>query len=135
MTMFDGRTNLSQQVVDEVRNHFGDLAFQTVIPRTVRLSEAPSYGQPITVFDPASRGARSYQRLAREVARRLGIELAESDVSPLDRLLGKVDGPATDGGAGSARDLGEGDLPGLDSLRTLDPALSPPGLSTEDADE
>ena len=73
MTMYDGRTNLSQQVVDEVRGHFGELAFSTVIPRTVRLSEAPSYGQPITEFDPSSRGARAYQRLGRELARRLGL--------------------------------------------------------------
>jgi chromosome partitioning protein len=91
LTMFDGRTNLSQQVVDEVRDHFGDIAYQTIIPRTVRLSEAPSYGQPITVFDPTSRGARAYQRLAREVARRLGLELEQDDRSPLDRLLGTPD--------------------------------------------
>ncbi len=88
MTMFDGRTNLSQQVVDEVRGHFGDVAYSTVIPRTVRLSEAPSYGQPITEFDPSSRGARAYQRLAREVARRLGLAAADAPVSPLDALLG-----------------------------------------------
>ncbi len=90
MTMYDGRTNLSQQVVDEVRGHFGELAFSTVIPRTVRLSEAPSYGQPITEFDPSSRGARAYQRLARELARRLGL-VADDDggpVSALDALLG-----------------------------------------------
>ncbi len=90
MTMFDARTNLSQQVVDEVRGHFGDDAFQTIIPRTVRLSEAPSYGQPITVFDPSSRGARAYARLAEELARRLGL-LDEPEASPLDRLLGDVD--------------------------------------------
>ena len=89
MTMFDGRTNLSQQVVDEVRGHFGDLAFSTVIPRTVRLSEAPSYGQPITEFDPSSRGARAYQRLARELAGRLELVPEDDrDISPLDALLG-----------------------------------------------
>jgi chromosome partitioning protein len=87
LTMFDGRTNLSQQVVDEVRGYFGDRAFQTVIPRTVRLSEAPSFGQPITVFDPHSRGARSYQRLAGEVADRLGLAVAPIEESALDRLL------------------------------------------------
>jgi chromosome partitioning protein len=87
LTMFDGRTNLSQQVVDEVRGYFGDRAFQTVIPRTVRLSEAPSFGQPITVFDPHSRGARSYQRLAGEVAERLGLAVAPVEESALDRLL------------------------------------------------
>ena len=89
MTMYDGRTNLSQQVVDEVRAHFGELAFGTVIPRTVRLSEAPSYGQPITEFDPSSRGARAYQRLARELARRLGLsDGGTTPVSALDALLG-----------------------------------------------
>ena len=71
MTMFDGRTRLSQQVVDEVEKHFGDRVFQTRIPRSVRLAEAPSYGQPITVFDPSSRGAKAYQALAREVLARL----------------------------------------------------------------
>ncbi|MDX1659004.1 MAG: AAA family ATPase [Nitriliruptorales bacterium] len=91
LTMFDARTNLSQQVVDEVREYFGEAAFETIVPRTVRLSEAPSYGQPITVFDASSRGARAYQRLAREVAARLGLEVAEEGVSALDRLLG---GPA-----------------------------------------
>lgn len=88
LTMFDGRTNLSQQVVDEVRSYFGEKALTTVIPRSVRLSEAPGYGQPITVFDPTSRGARAYQRLASEVAERLSLPVALPDISPLDRLLG-----------------------------------------------
>jgi chromosome partitioning protein len=97
LTMYDGRTNLSQQVVDEVRAYFGETAYSTVIPRTVRLSEAPSFGQPITVFDPTSRGARAYQRLAREVASRLhlptDVEAVEDDgISPLDRLLGSGPG-------------------------------------------
>ncbi len=88
LTMFDGRTNLSQQVVDEVRGYFGAKALSTVIPRSVRLSEAPSFGQAITQFDPASRGARSYQRLAQEFATHLGLRVEKPDVSPLDRLLG-----------------------------------------------
>ena len=98
LTMFDGRTNLSQQVVDEVRAHFGDTALATVIPRSVRLSEAPSFGQPITVFDPTSRGARSYQRLAVEVAERLELAVDLPDASPLQRLLaGAIDAePASD---------------------------------------
>jgi chromosome partitioning protein len=87
LTMYDGRTNLSQQVVDEVRGYFGDRAYHTVIPRTVRLSEAPSFGQPITVFDPHSRGSRAYQRLAGEVADRLGLAVAPVEESALDRLL------------------------------------------------
>jgi chromosome partitioning protein len=70
MTMFDPRTKLSEQVVDEVRRYFGDLVYETVIPRTVRLSEAPGFGQPITVYDPRSRGAECYRDLAREMAGR-----------------------------------------------------------------
>ncbi len=71
MTMFDPRTKLSEQVVAEVRRYFGDRVYQTIIPRTVRLSEAPGFGQPITVYDPHSKGAQSYRDLAREVASRL----------------------------------------------------------------
>ena len=97
MTMYDARTNLSQQVVDEVRNHFGELAYGTVIPRTVRLSEAPSYGQPITEFDPSSRGARAYQRLAREMIRRLGLSSSDKPLSPLDALLGSTPGASSSG--------------------------------------
>jgi chromosome partitioning protein len=98
LTMYDGRTNLSQQVVDEVRDYFGDRAYGAIIPRTVRLSEAPSFGQPITVFDPSSRGARAYERLAREMGERLGLSLASTEVSALDRLLG---GSAPDASAES----------------------------------
>ena len=71
LTMYDGRTKLSHEVANEVRRHFGDLVFQTRIPRSVRLAEAPSYGQPITVFDPSSRGAIAYHRLASEVWERV----------------------------------------------------------------
>jgi len=67
LTMFDSRTNLSNDVVKEVRQHFSDLVFKTIIPRTVRLAEAPSYGQPISVYAPSSIGAESYAALAREV--------------------------------------------------------------------
>ena len=70
MTMFDPRTKLSEQVVEEVRRFFGDVVYDVVIPRTVRLSEAPGFGQPITVYDPRSKGAESYRQLAREVAAR-----------------------------------------------------------------
>ena len=71
LTMLDGRTRLSQQVVEEVRAHFGDKVFHTRIPRSVRLAEAPGFGEPITVFDPGSRGAMAYRRLARELMERL----------------------------------------------------------------
>jgi chromosome partitioning protein len=69
LTMFDARTKLAEQVEQEVRNHFGSRVFKTVVPRTVRISEAPSYGQPVTVFDPSSRGADAYRSLAEEVSR------------------------------------------------------------------
>lgn len=72
LTMFDGRTTLASDVVSEVREHFGDTAYRTVIPRTVRLSEAPSYGEPIEAYDPMSRGAIAYRELAREFRRRHG---------------------------------------------------------------
>jgi chromosome partitioning protein len=67
LTMFDGRNLLSRQVSDEVRRHFGDKVFQTVIPRNVRLSESPSHGLPIILYDVRSRGAISYMELAKEV--------------------------------------------------------------------
>ena len=67
--MYDARTKLAGEVVNEVREHFGDKVLRTVIPRTVRLSEAPSFGQPITAFDPTSRGAVAYREMAKEVSR------------------------------------------------------------------
>lgn len=69
MTMFDPRTRLSSQVVDEVRSHFPDRTFKTVIPRSVRLSEAPSYGKPVLEYEPTSRGASAYADLAQELIR------------------------------------------------------------------
>ncbi len=68
LTMFDARTRLAIDVADEVRTHFKDVVCRSIIPRTVRLSEAPSFGQPITVFDPSSRGAVAYRELAKEVS-------------------------------------------------------------------
>jgi len=68
LTMFDARTKLAGQVAQEVRNHFGQVVCRHIVPRTVRLSEAPSFGQPIIVFDPTSRGAIAYRELAKEVS-------------------------------------------------------------------
>jgi len=68
LTMYDGRTKLAEQVAEEVRSHFGPKVCRIVIPRTVRISEAPSFGQPITVFDPTSRGSIAYRELAMEVS-------------------------------------------------------------------
>lgn len=75
LVMFDGRTKLSDQVVAEVRAHFGDKVCRQMVPRNVRLSEAPSFGQPITTFDPTSRGAVAYRLIAQEVA---GVASGES---------------------------------------------------------
>ena len=66
LTMYDMRTNLSNQVVKEVKKYFGDKVYKTVIPRNVRLSEAPSYGMPITEYDPRSKGAKSYDKFTKE---------------------------------------------------------------------
>jgi chromosome partitioning protein len=68
LTMYDARTKLSDSVVGEVRSHFGGIVCRNVIPRTVRISEAPSFGEPITVHDPTSRGAIAYRELAKEVS-------------------------------------------------------------------
>ena len=67
LTMFDTRTNLSKQVVDEVKKYFGDKVYKTIIPRNVKLSEAPSYGMPINVYDPRSKGAKCYEKFGKEV--------------------------------------------------------------------
>ncbi len=66
LSMFDGRTNLSLQVVEEVKKYFGDKLYSTVVPRNVRLAEAPGYGVPITTYDPKSKGAKAYMAFAKE---------------------------------------------------------------------
>ncbi len=73
MTMYDGRTRLAQQVVEEVRQHFGERVFDTVIPRTTRLAEAPSFGKPIIHYDKYSAGAAAYEVLAQEFLKRIGL--------------------------------------------------------------
>jgi len=70
MTMFDGRNNLSYEVIADVKTHFGELVYKTYIPRNVRLSEAPSYGKPITIYDRNSKGSESYMELAKELIKR-----------------------------------------------------------------
>jgi hypothetical protein len=101
MTMFDPRTRLSEQVVGEVRRFFGERVYETIIPRTVRLSEAPGFGQPITIYDPRSKGAESYRELAREVVTRQPIdepmpvfeELATLSMSPPEPHVMKAPRP------------------------------------------
>lgn len=72
LTMFDRRNRIAHQVAREVQQHFSEQVFETIIPRNVRLSEAPSFGQPIHLYDPSSKGAASYQELANELLRRMG---------------------------------------------------------------
>jgi chromosome partitioning protein len=72
LTMYDGRTRLASQVADEVRQHFGDVVLGSVIPRSVRVSEAPSYGQSVMTYDPGSTGAQAYMEAARQLAQRSG---------------------------------------------------------------
>lgn len=76
MTMYDARTNLSAHVVAEVRKYFPDHLFEAVVPRSVRLAEAPSYGQSITEYDPSSRGGEAYVQFAQELATRIGLDIA-----------------------------------------------------------
>jgi chromosome partitioning protein len=98
MTMFDARTKLADQVIDEVRAYFGSRVYDTIIPRTVRLSEAPGFGKPISLYDPSSKGAMAYKWLAEEVVAR------PVDESPLDappvppKSFGDTNEDATEGG-------------------------------------
>ncbi len=80
LTMYDGRTNLANDVVNEVRRYFPNRVFDVLIPRSVRLAEAPSYGQPISVYAPSSSGAESYAALAREILTGDGILIPEMQV-------------------------------------------------------
>ncbi|MEO8604435.1 MAG: ParA family protein [bacterium] len=79
LTMFDTRNSLSHQVADEVRRHFPDRVYATVIPRNVRLSESPSHGIPVALYDPASKGAQAYLDLAREIVERGAVSAPEGD--------------------------------------------------------
>ena len=101
LTMYDGRTKLADQVADEVRNHFGDVVLETVIPRNVRVSEAPGYGQSVLTYDPGSRGSTSYVEAARELARR-GV-----DLPPMERA---ASGAAFAAPPVAALAVGEGSL-------------------------
>ena len=79
LTMYDGRTNLSNDVVREVRSFFQEKVFETIIPRSVRLAEAPSYGQPISVYSPTSTGAEAYAALAREILQKDGVAIQTTE--------------------------------------------------------
>jgi chromosome partitioning protein len=90
LTMFDGRTNLSAEVADEVRRHLRDAVFDTVVPRSVRLSEAPSHGLPIALYRPDSKGAEAYSHLAQELRTRQAIAQAATVAAPGGLATGAV---------------------------------------------
>src|SRR5699024_10603088 len=99
LTMFDGRTNLAQQVAEEVREHFPDQTLRTAVPRSVRISEAPSYGQTVLTYDAGSTGALAYLEAAREIARR-GIETTpdtDTGTSTATARSGDAAEPVADG--------------------------------------
>ncbi|MDQ2977852.1 MAG: ParA family protein, partial [Acidobacteriota bacterium] len=73
LTMFDERTNLARQVVEDIRSHLGEKVFETVIPRNIRLGEAPSFGKPVLSYDIKSKGAEAYLALGREFLNRRGV--------------------------------------------------------------
>ena len=100
MTMFDSRTNLSQQVVGEVRKHFDAVTYQTAIPRTVRLGEAPSFGKTILEYDPSGIGAKAYRRLTEEfIHRQRGEPIPREDDAPADPDEPRVPTTLTEGEA------------------------------------
>ena len=86
LTMFDSRNNLSHQVADEIRGHLGDKTYSTVIPRNVRLSESPSFGKPVILYAPTSKGAESYFALAREFLKRQAKREREGQEKPLETM-------------------------------------------------
>ena len=136
MTMFDARTKLSEQVVQEVQKYFGDLVYGVIIPRTVRLSEAPGFGQPITVYDARSKGAEAYRELAREVALRPPPdtpmphydEISVAVMAPMDDIVTVEEGeplPDEDGSRGQDEQSSEQDEPAEES------SARPPGTTSE----
>ena len=93
LTMYDARTKLSSQVADDVRSHFGELVLSTVIPRSVRLSEAPSFGEPVLTLDPASRGSIAYRLAARELISRYGAGRDRTEATEASRPASAEPGP------------------------------------------
>jgi chromosome partitioning protein len=140
MTMFDARTKLSEQVVQEVQKYFGDLVYGVIIPRTVRLSEAPGFGQPITVYDAKSKGAEAYRQLAREVALRPPPdtpmphydEISVAVMAPMDDVVAVENGgsgPDVDDGQVEEEPTAARDEPAVE--RSAHPADTPPVAEPE----
>ncbi len=130
MTMFDPRTKLSEQVVEEVRRYFGPVVYDIIIPRTVRLSEAPGFGQPITVYDPRSKGAACYRELAREVA----LRPPPSEPMPVYEDLPTVVVPPIDSSPAPQVSPDEdelGDVPTVADLVKPEEAAAPTGTEPE----
>jgi len=96
LTMFDDRTNLAQQVMTELKNYFGEKLCTTTVPRNIRLAEAPSHGKPALVYDPRSKGAESYIRLAKEI---IGRQVAFS--SQPSAVSSELGAPATEDTGGA----------------------------------
>jgi chromosome partitioning protein len=142
MTMFDARTKLSEQVVQEVRKYFGDLVYGVIIPRTVRLSEAPGFGQPITVYDAKSKGAEAYRELAREVAMRPPPdtpmphydEISVAVMTPIDDVVTVEEpAPASDYGAAERESSQqEGHDEKLSAPSSLVPAEAVPEVAADE---
>ena len=86
LTMYDSRLNLSRQVADDAREHFGELVFKTVIPRNIRLAEAPSFGKPILLYDITSVGASSYMAVAKELMQRSETDVSNASPAPVDPM-------------------------------------------------
>ena len=90
ITMYDSRINLANQVMEEIRKYYGEKLYQTVIPRNIRLAEAPSYGQPIFIYDPSSRGAKAYKNFAIEFLTKRGVNpesYLNSKISVIDNTI------------------------------------------------
>jgi chromosome partitioning protein len=125
LTMFDARTKLAGQVADEVRSHFGDLVFETVIPRSVRLSEAPSFGEPVLTLDPSARGSIAYRLLAAEVEARYSLEVHPPPPPPSQIRTETHERPA---GTPGPRGRGFGTVaPEPSGIRTAHPRPAPWG--------
>jgi chromosome partitioning protein len=136
MTMYDPRTKLSEQVVAEVQRYFGDRVYDVIIPRTVRLSEAPGFGQPITIYDPRSKGAETYRRLAQEVDEKPAPSAPMPTMDDLPTVVVPPPppaGPATmSGEAAALEQLHTPDVHDLVGLETAEPGPgTSPGVPAE----